>query len=35
MTREQATALAVRVRQETGAALVVSEPEPSSTPAPQ
>jgi len=35
MTREQATALAVRVRQETGAALVVAEPEPALPPAPQ
>jgi len=28
MTREQATELAVRIRQETGAALIVPEPEP-------
>jgi len=35
MTREQATALAVRVRQETGAALVVAEPQPAPTPATQ
>ena len=35
MTREQATALAIQVRQETGAALVVSEPEPAPTPRPQ
>ena len=35
MTREQATALAIQVRQETGVALVVSEPEPAATPAPQ
>ena len=34
MTREQATELAVRVRQETGAALVVPEPEPAANTAP-
>lgn len=34
MTREQAIALAVRVRQETGAALVVPEPEPAVNTAP-
>ena len=35
MTREQATELAVRVRQETGAALVVAEPEPTPASTPQ
>ena len=35
MTREQATELAVRVRQETGAALVVAEPESAPAPARQ
>jgi hypothetical protein len=32
MTREQASDLAIRVRQETGTALVVLEPEPAPTP---
>jgi rare lipoprotein A len=35
MTREQAAELAIRVRQETCAALVVAEPDPSPAPAPQ
>ncbi len=33
MTRDQATELAIRIRQQTGAALVVAEPDPSPTPA--
>jgi rare lipoprotein A len=33
MTRDQATELAIRIRQQTGAALVVAEPEPSPSPA--
>ncbi len=35
MTRDQATELAIRVRQETGAALVIAEPTPVPTPSPQ
>ena len=35
MTKDQATELAIRVRQQTGAALVVAEPEPAPAPTPQ